>query len=184
MFDTQHIDLKKECTVVCRNQKAEQFSLKDPLPFLVQVSLDNCYEVINVKPQAISKQTAVEIGKPVGMIVGIGTGLIGGSLLAKAGAGIGSKIYGLVAGGIGGALLGGLSGYGAYMMTTKFLTGIRITKSISQADKDRIRAKARDLIAAEILWGEEQEAMKQAFEEYVKKFYSRFGIKIQKIEYK
>ena len=188
LFGKTNDDLNNNWIAVYKNPKPKKFQLKNVLPFIVDVNISqkDYYQVINVQPEKINESLASKAGKIVGTVVGIGGAYIG----ARCGASIGSAIgkIPIVSGGIG-ALIGGAAGgaaagYTGYVITKKFLTGLQLSPSINQADKDKILEKAKALIAAEYLLNEEQATwLKDSFNNYIKEFYKNFGINIIKITY-
>jgi len=185
-FDVKDVKLEKKNNkwiALYKNPK-----LPGALPFIVDVNISqkDYYEVINVQPKEIDEALASKAGRIVGVVTGIGGAYIGG----KMGGIIGSKIgkVPIFSGGIGaligGAVGGAAAGYSGYVFTKKFLTGLRLSPSINQGDKDRILEKAKALIVAELILDENLASeMKNSFENYIKNFYKRFGIEISEVKF-
>jgi len=186
-FDVKNVKLERKFynkwIALYKNPK-----LPGALPFIVDVNISqkDYHEVINVQPKEIDEALASKAGRIVGVITGIGGAYIG----AKGGSIIGSMIgkVPIISGGIGaligGTLGGAVAGSTGYVFTKKFLTGLKLSPSINQGDKDRILEKAKALIAAELILDENLSSqMKEYFENYIKNFYKRFGIEISEVKF-
>jgi len=195
-FDLRKLTLssdKKE--LIYNNPEANKTGIfREVLPYNIKVNIEqqDYREVLNIGPQPINQKQAEKIGQVVGVVAAVGGAYVGGKIGTTVGATVGSfmpnKIYALSSGAIGGlagGLLGGAAaGAGGYIATKNFLTGLNITSEISQADKEEILFKAKQLIASELFFNDKlEEELKAAFEKYVKNLYSQYGYEIAAIKY-
>ena len=165
-----------------------------PYQLTITIPAEDFYDVYEIEPQRISKKTAERIGKVVGAVVAP----LGGYLGAKVGGSIGSVVCRFIPNalkiraicGTVGAIAGGLAGgAGRYLsvshFTRKLIEGFRFADKLTVEDKHRLLEEAKKLILLDIASNPDlQKEFKEAFENYVKSYFSQYGIKINKIVYK
>ncbi len=184
--------------LVCTIQNTENLAKGgELLPYTIDVDVSQAdqTEVYTVAPQPISEQEARAAGKAVGAVLGLGGAYVG----AKAGASLspllqvfpigripvigklGANFLGTAAGASVGAAVSGVTGYVA---TSHLLSGLELTEKMSEKDKTQVMSKAKELIAAEILFDEQLGAeLKTAFESYARHFYASQGKTVDGFSY-
>lgn len=186
-FDLRNIKLQQSANgfeAVYSNPAAKEF--RDTKPFTVDINIDpkNIVEVIEISPKELNECQKEIAGATVGLVASVGGAYVGGKLGTAIGTVSANPIAPLVGGIAGtgvGAIGGGLAGY---ILTKKYLTRFKVTGAITQSKKIEILQKTKTLIAAEIFFDKDlSEELKNSFENYVKVFYSQFGIEIDGIKY-
>ena len=165
-----------------------------PYTLTITVPSENFYDVYEINPQPISKAEAENIGNLAGAV----TAPIGGYLGAKLGGKVGNMLCNFIPKfakvkavcGIGGSILGGaIGGTGTYLFTSnlvyKLVRGFRFADKITNEEKEDLLEEAKKLISVDIIANSDlQKELKEAFENYVKSYFSQYGVNIEKIVYK
>ena len=186
-FDLRNITLGKSKNgfkAVYNNPAASHF--KESLPFVVNVNIDpkDITEVLEIKPAGLTETQAKIAGAVVGSVAAVGGSYVGGKIGASIGTATGYPIAPLV-GSLAGVGVGAVgAGAAGYILTTKYLTGFKVTGAITQSKKVEILQKTKSLIAAELFFDHDlSRTIKSAFENYLMDFYKQFGVTIKGIEY-
>lgn len=121
-----------------------------PVSVDVDIHQNDIVEVDNVSPEPLSEQEAEAIAKPVSVIVGGLSALVGakfGSVLGGTFGKFGKPIGALV----GAGAAGGVAGYKTFAMTKNFFWGKEIASSYQFSDEEELLFASKQLMAAELL---------------------------------
>ena len=179
------------CRVLCLRYAGKD---RANFPLEVDVNIDpkNVYPIpMDEKPEAVSKETAKAIGK----VAAVPLALVGGVVGAKVGSSVGGSMVpfwgNIIGGSLGGLSAAGAAGYGTYVMTSNFFTGLR-SKGLTLGQKDRIIESSKPLIALELMganflssdsWAEDiKKYYLGEFKETLQKLFGSYGWKEIQIE--
>ena len=156
-FDMSRLVIDEEktnriCKVLCLRYVGDD-GHKFPLEVDVNINPADIYPIpMEEMPKPVSKDTAKKIAK----VAAVPAGLLGGILGGKVGSSIGGSIvpfWGKIIGGTLGSLTGaGAAGYGTYVMTSNFFTGLH-AKGLTLGQKDMIIESSKPLVALELMGG-------------------------------
>lgn len=156
-FDMSGLVIDKDNTdyvfrVLCLRYAGNEGN-KFPLKVDVNIDPKDIYPIpMEETPEAVSEKTAKTIAK----VAAVPAGLVGAVVGAKVGSIIGGSIgpfWGnIVGGGLGGLSVASAAGYGTYVMTSNFFTGLR-AKGLTLGQKDKIIESSKPLIALELMGG-------------------------------
>ena len=165
------------------------------LPYVLTITVpaENFYYVYEIKPQPVSEEDAGNIGRMVGAVVAP----VGGYLGVKGGGSLGNVVCNFIPQaarfkaicGVAGSIVGGVvGGAGTYLsvsrLTYKLVNGFRFVDKLTVEEKNRLLEEAKKLILLDIASDSDlQRELKKAFENYVRSYFSRYGIEISKVVY-
>jgi|GEM_PF-5839849 hypothetical protein len=165
------------------------------LPYVLTITVpaENFYDVYEIKPQPISEEDAESIGRMVGAVVAP----VGGYLGVKGGGSLGNVVcnfipqaarFKAICGVVGSVVGGAVGGAGTYLtvshLTYKLVNGFRFVDELTVEEKNRLLEEAKKLILLDIAADSDlQRELKKAFENYVRSYFSRYGIEISKVVY-
>ena len=177
-FDLSKFRREQDGTLSYIGEKIEG-SPRAVLPYTIDVIIqeENNFDVYDIKPTPISQEEAKAIGVAVGAVGAAGGGYLG----MQAGGIIGKTIsvfqpelrFAAGAGTLaGGALGAGAGAIGGYALCGKYLTGLTLTKEMTEQDKQNVTEEAKKLIAAELFFDPVlQKEFSDAFFKYIRDFY-------------
>jgi len=156
------------CKVLCLRYEGKDGD-KFPLEVDVNIAPEDIYPIPNGEtPEPVSEKTAQTIGK----VAAVPAALVGAVVGAKVGGLVGGSMVpfwgNIIGGGLGGLSGAGAAGYGTYVMTSNFFTGLR-AKGLTLGQKDKIIESSKPLIALELMGGNFLSADSWAAD--VKKYY-------------
>jgi len=166
------------------------------LPYVLTITVpaENFYDVYEIKPQPISGEDAENIGRIAGAVVAP----IGGYFGVRVGGSLGNVVcnfipqaarFKAICGVVGGVVGGAVGGIGTYLtvshLTYKLVNGFRFVDELTVEEKNRLLEETKKLILLDIAADSDlQRELKKAFENYVRSYFSRYGIEISKVVYK
>lgn len=138
------------CKVLCLRYEGKDGD-NFPLEVDVNIAPEDIYPIpMEETPEAVSEKTAQTIGK----VAAVPAALVGAVVGAKVGGLVGGSMVpfwgNIVGGGLGGLSGAGAAGYGTYVMTSTFFTGLR-AKGLTLGQKDKIIESSKLLIALELM---------------------------------
>ena len=130
-------------------------------------------------------------------MVGAVVAPVGGYLGVKGGGSLGNVVCNFIPQaarfkaicGVAGSIVGGVvGGAGTYLsvsrLTYKLVNGFRFVDKLTVEEKNRLLEEAKKLILLDIASDSDlQRELKKAFENYVRSYFSRYGIEISKVVY-
>lgn len=152
--------------------------------YKVEMDFNQLLEIDKINPKPISKDEAQKIGAVVGIagaVAGANIGAKGGSLLAMVLPPHIKPFSNLIGGGLGGIV----GGSGAYLVTSKALKDLSLSKSISESEKVQVLHAGKELIKAQMCIDKDLvELYKENFEKFIRLQYKKKGKEIKSISYK
>jgi len=143
----------------------------------------NKKEIDKVNPKKIIESEA----KTMGTVIGLAGAYAGAKTGASFGSGLTSflpKNIGMFATTITGSVSGILAGVTGYFVTKKALTGLQVSKDISESDKKETLKIGSDLIKAQLLTDEQLVSMyKEHFETFIKAKFQSLNLEVLDIVY-
>jgi hypothetical protein len=170
-FNLKHLEVDTEKTDYISKQLFLRYkypvSSQVPIEIDVNIPQTNIHQIEVIEPQPITEDEAKSIAKPVAVAAGISGAYVGGKIgsMFKLPY-VGNVITGLS----GAAIVGGAASISSYVMTTRFLTGLRLSGN-SIGDQEKLLDSAKALIAMELIGGDlwDRESWNKDIREYYEK---------------
>jgi len=144
--------------------------------FKVSINFNKTKSVDSISPKEISKEDA----RKVGAIVGI-AGAVTGAIVANKMSSIVPPPYSIAVSGIG-AAIGTFTGYA---VTTSALNGLKLSKDITEREKQLVVKTAKQLILVSLKFDKKLHKMYlKSFEKYITLKYGTIGVVVENIVYK